>query len=268
MKEKIGNYIFQEEVGKDVAIDFALTNTDFNVYSFSGYDKNWKSRIDEIFLKQPKIHGVFCSIECKNYINKNHPYSMWIPTSNIMDWSSYSTIIPHNDLLNPDGIIVPYGNILKISENIKMLFGDNIFIKPNSPWKAFTGFSTSIDNLFYELNSITQLEKVNNFELVLISSHKQIDNTEFRFWCINEEIITYAPYTWQHNEIYSELPEDAIHFVYRILSYLYEYTENGIVVDIVNTPNGLKLIELNALSTSGWYRGMDVDRLLNKLRDL
>lgn len=267
MKEKLGNYIFQEEVGKDVAIDFALTNTDFNVHSFSGYDKNWKETIEEIFKKEPRIDGVFCSIECKNYIFKKYPYSTWIPHNNIMDWSCYSTVIPYNYLLNPDGIILPYGSIIKNVENIEKLFGNKIFIKPNSPWKAFTGFSTSLDNLFYELNSITQLEKVNKSELTLISSHKQIDNTEFRFWCINEEIITYAPYTWQHNEVYSELPEDAIHFVYQILSYLYEYTDNGIVIDIVNTPNGLKLIELNALSTSGWYRGMDVDRLLKKLKE-
>ena len=39
------------------------------------------------------------------------------------------------------------------------------------------------------------------------------------------------------------------------------------MIDIVNTPNGLKLIELNALSTSGWYRGMDVERLFKKLRE-
>jgi len=37
---------------------------------------------------------------------------------------------------------------------------------------------------------------------------------------------------------------------------------NNIVIDIGITPNGPKIIELNSISTSGWYTGMDINALL------
>lgn len=265
MNENLGQFILQQEVVKDVVIDFVLNNTEFDITIFSGYNCDWKVTIDCAFAKKFRVFGAFVSIESYKYLKKEHPYSLWVPKTNIMEWSSYSTLIPKRKLLNPTCIMLPYANILHSKYMIESIFGEHIFIKPNSPWKPFTGFDVKIEHLDWEFNSFSQLEKIARSELVIISDYKQIDNTEFRFWCINEEIITCAPYSW-HNEL-KPIPPEAFSFVEDVLNDIYEHTSDGIVIDIVNTPDGFKVVELNAISTSGWYHGMDVEKLLSRIQE-
>jgi hypothetical protein len=202
------------------------------------------------------------------YQNLNKIQSGVIADGSKLRWSSYATHLPNDMLLNPFGILFPWGYLrdpLTI-RTVKKTFGeDGVFIRPNSPWKPFAGFDTTWDNYEHNLHSYGQLESIDPGEICVLFPRKKIDMVEWRFWIVAGEIATYAPYSWStvpNGEC--EPPANMKSTVEKAIGFLDGY-EDSLVIDMVETPNGSKIVELNGLTTSGFYEGMNVENLLKAL---
>ncbi|MBO9428365.1 ATP-grasp domain-containing protein [Sulfitobacter sp. R18_1] len=185
-----------------------------------------------------------------------------------LTWSSYATHLPNDMLLNPFGILFPWGYLRDpmTVRTVKKAFGeDGVFIRPNSPWKPFAGFDTTWDQYAHNLSAYEQLEAIDAGEICVLFPRKTLDVVEWRFWIVAGEIATYAPYSWSTlpDEKRSP-PADMIPAVEKAIRYLDGY-EDSLVIDMADTPNGAKIVELNGLTTSGFYDGMDVTALLSSL---
>ncbi len=183
-------------------------------------------------------------------------------------WSAYATYLPNEMLLNPFGIMFPWGYLKdpKVIGAVKNAFGeDGVFIRPNSPWKPFAGFDTSWDLFEYNLNSYAQLEHIDPGEICVLFPRKQIDKVEWRFWVVSGQISTFSPYSW--TDVPSgttEPPDGMLQAVENAIGKLDGF-EDSMVIDMVQSADGCKIVELNGLSTAGFYEGMNVGDLLSSL---
>lgn len=185
-----------------------------------------------------------------------------------LTWSNYASCLPEDMLLNSDGILVPWGFLKReqTKTDLTHVFGANgVFLRPNSPFKPFTGFSTNWDDFEYNVNSYGQLEKIDPGELVAVFDLKVIEAVEWRFWIVAGEVATFSPYSWEElPRDNPDAPDGMMDDVSKVIRALEGY-EDSLVIDMASTPDGNKVIELNGLSTSGFYSGMDIEKLLDAL---
>jgi hypothetical protein len=183
-------------------------------------------------------------------------------------WSSYATHLPNDWLLNPFGILFPWGYLKqdRTKDILRRSYGeDGVFIRPNSPWKPFAGFPTSWEHYDHNIKSYQQLEHIDPGEICVLLPRRHFDPVEWRFWVVAGQIATYAPYSWEQVPgDTKEPPEGMIAAVERAIDML-EGFEEHLVIDMAHMDDGFRIVELNGLSTSGFYDGMDVGALLDAL---
>lgn len=213
---------------------------------------------------------VFCSLQTAARIRKNNPNltnGLFFP-DNFLHYAEYTAYIPDEWLLNPDFIILPYNSIYKYTDLLKTEYPEGVFIRPNSPLKPFTGFSKPcIYSALDEINSLYKLEKFKPSELCVISGLKPVNPVEWRLWLVDTEVVTYAPYSWEEGDLPTTPSKSVIDLGLKVAE-LMECHDNALVADIVETPDGPKVVELNAVSTSGWYKGLDSLKLVESLANL
>ncbi|EPX83953.1 ATP-grasp domain-containing protein [Salipiger mucosus] len=185
-----------------------------------------------------------------------------------LSWSNYAAQLPNDLLLNPFGILFPWQH-LRTDDAVRCLksfYGDDgVFIRPNSPWKPFAGFPTTWEAYDYNIDSYEKLESIEPGEITVIFPKKTISNIEWRFWVVAGKIATWAPYSWGDMEPSAQrMPAGMTEKVEEVIQNL-EYYENNLVIDMVETEDGVKLVELNGLTTAGFYEGMDAAALFDAL---
>ena len=134
--------------------------------------------------------------------------------------------------------------------------GLGLFIKPNSGFKQFTGFTLTKDNL-RELDSLT----IGLHDLIVIASAKTVI-AEWRFWVINYKVNTYSGYSWTNQE--TECTEEVHEFVLEVIKKI-PYRQYTLDVGLVDYQGKIepKVIELNSIYTSGTYK-CDLDKLIKE----
>ena len=219
---------------------------------------------------------VFCSLQSAAYILKHKLpcYNGVFYNEKFLYYNVYSQYVPKSYLLNSKYIILPWNMLVDRINDIISLFGENIFIRPNSPNKPFTGFAkTGKDELLFEINALTQTDNVYPHELCIVAPAKEVPDIEWRFWLVDEKVSTYAPYSWNElalkNAIENNIkpPQKMIEAAGKLARGLVEH-DNAIVADFIMLDDHPKVVELNAVSTSGWYQGMDYIKLCNDLTKL
>lgn len=171
-------------------------------------------------------------------------------------------------LLNEEHLFVTWGQLLKMLPALKTGLGNELFVRPNSALKAFTGFSGSAERLVEEHRALSQIENVPNDELCLVARAREVDPIEWRCWVVDGEVVTFAPYSWEDVELPKEPPADVMTFA-ATAARATEAIESAVVMD-VGTASGLgpRVLELNPLSTSGLYDGVDIARLVKAVSAL
>lgn len=263
-------FIVQDEIRKGITLP-----EDFEILTFSANDKNfdWKGWFKSL-EQDYKPTVSFVSIPVARYIQKFLPKlksSLLLPVSSSIDdmnsiynWHSWHTAIPIEFQLNDSGVITTVRDIL--INNVCFEYQD-VFCKPISGWKSFTGFFCSAKDLSTEINSLIQIEKIGLNELVLLSVTKEISEIEWRCFLIDGELVTAAPYSWDEIDLEIDLPNPVKDLALRSALYLQEYND-CFVIDIALFGGKPKVIEINCVSTSGWYEGMDVTALFQSISNL
>ena len=216
------------------------------------------------FLVQPQVFGEESEILIAELKRRNIPYNSSekdlpvIPRGSVefveslsqpklidftLDNYEYLRYSKHvENLLNDPFGTSPWGQLADDFWSIKKLFkGDRCFIRPNSGRKIFTGTTVGYKWFCKELETIESLpwNSITPDCEVIVSSYKEI-SAEYRCLMHKNTVIDYCLYEGEGpSEV--EIP---------VLSW---FPDDFYVMDLALCGGEVKILEVNAFCTAGWY---------------
>lgn len=153
---------------------------------------------------------------------------------------------------------------LPIKEHLKTSFTEPVFIKPSRDQKAFNagilepGYTIQ-DFIFSQLHENFYLD-----EIAIIAPVQSI-YSEYRFFVVNQEVITGSQYRNSHSLFVSEIVPDNIKDAAKEYAKLYQ-PHDIFTMDLADTPNGIKIIEYNCWNASGLYK-TNIPKIFNTVHE-
>lgn len=201
----------------------------------------------------------FGSVKMARLSNEND----WYPGSffgNNHDYSIYSQHYKEN-LLNYDSQIITFG------DKIDWMYNELKFIRPCKDSKLFNGqvFSqTKWEDMLEQKAGNTYFKELSKNQLIQVGTVKKIYK-EARIWIVGDKVVTSSYYRYGANVEYTENVEpEGLEFAQSMVD-LYQVADS-FVMDICLTPDGWKIVEINCINCSGFYKG-DMQRVLIALED-
>lgn len=179
----------------------------------------------------------------------------------------YYSNLPQEWMLNSEFVMAPFKVIEGNPKRFFDLFGtDDLFIRPNSGRKLFTGYTITRENAAFELRASMSLTSVADDSICLISPAKKI-NSEFRFVVGNGEVIDGSEYRWDNVlDIRHDWLEDCHKLAQKVAQHSWR-PDTCFTVDIADTPVGPRVIELNGFSCAGLY-ACDKELVFGRVSDI
>ncbi len=176
--------------------------------------------------------------------------------------SFYMTQLPGDWYFNEHCIYMPLGMISRNKSMIHDLFGDHIFIRPDSGFKSFTGFDVKLDNLDYELSALKQTKHPFDNELCLIARARPI-KCENRFVICEGQVVTGSQYRWDDVLMTRiDLHPDCLAFAERVAAASWQLDTVYTVDIFLCEERGARIGEFNSFASSGLYQS-DTDAIVS-----
>jgi hypothetical protein len=180
------------------------------------------------------------------------------------DTSFYMNQLPSNHFFNDHVVYLPFGMITKHKYMLQDIFGDHIFIRPDSGFKSFTGFAVKIKDLDFELSSLKQTKNPFSNEMCMISRAKNIQS-EYRLIVCNRKVITGSQYRWDNKmDVRIDVHSDAWKFAEDVVAAAEWQLDTCYCVDIFIGDDGPKIGEFNSFSSCGLYN-CDLDIIVEEV---
>lgn len=225
----------------------------------SPYIRNYQDdfKIPSRFIQSDEPVFAYGTIQFIQDITKKHKNIVAFYDSTRFNVDQYLSTLPKQLFVNGDGVFLTYGLIKQDPLYAFRLFmEDELFFRPNSGNKLFTGLTMNRENVSIELNSLDQLSSATEQTLIYISRAKKIKR-EFRTVLVNNQVLDSCQYMVSGElSISKDVPDEAI-FLAQKLANIDNILKPDpyLVCDIAELENGeFKVIELNALSTSDLYK--------------
>jgi ATP-grasp domain, R2K clade family 3 len=169
--------------------------------------------------------------------------------------------------LNRTALYAPLGQLDALDEALEKAVGPDRFLRPNSPYKPFAGRPVPAGDWALELATIRAIDRPGEDTLCMVAPLQRIEQPEWRFWCVDGEPATWAPYAFEAGPWPGLEPaRDLIHAAQQGAERLLE-GDGLLVVDVCRDADGApRVVEANGFSTSGFYPGMDLVALWEKAR--
>jgi hypothetical protein len=176
------------------------------------------------------------------------------------------------NILNPDSIVQRLGNYFDLSD----FEGDNVFVRPVLDSKTFNGeVKSKYDFKDWQLSikfmddfmtdELIDIPMLNKDTVIAVSAAKKI-YSEYRLFIVNRKIVTASMYKLGSDlTISADVDERILHFA-RIMLQTW-IPALAFVMDIADTPDGLKVIEINNINSSGFY-ACDPQKIIVAIEDL
>lgn len=179
----------------------------------------------------------------------------------------YYSNLPEEWMLNSQFVMAPFQVIKNNPSRFFDLFScSDLFIRPNTGRKAFTGYTITRENGAFELSASMQLTSVQGDTICLIAPAKNI-KSEFRFVVGNKEVIDGSEYRWDNIlDIRHDWLEDCHRLAQDMAAYPWQ-PDTCYTVDVADTDEGPKIIELNGFSCAGLY-ACDKDLVMGRISDI
>lgn len=190
-----------------------------------------------------------------NLVNKTRHIlgNTWCDQSRF-DLTSYRSTFKSISWLN-NGFYLTWQELVdRFADVQKMLNSDNVFVRPNSGKKVFTGFVLNSTNLEFEENATMRLTEVLPNTLVFVSKAQDIEN-EYRTFIYRGEVYAQSQYM-RRGEKYenSQVPLHVIDFAKQVAYNNNKHIPYPYVLDISEDTKGqCKTIEINCINSSGFY---------------
>lgn len=197
----------------------------------------------------------------------------WTPglyfNDNVKSFSKYSHHIG-TDLLNFDYYILPFGEVRRA--NIRWFhgwFGEGVFIKPNSGLKEFVGQVIFRDTLGEDLRKLHGVveNSIDDDCLCVLAEPKQI-KAEFRYLICEKQVITGSEYRWDNVlDVRRDTHPLCDELAWKIAKAEWQ-VDTVYICDIAlgHGPKDVKVVELNAFSSSGLY-AMDTRKIVKAVSE-
>lgn len=187
------------------------------------------------------------------YLSKKYFSELYVSS-----YSSRSEITLH--LLNYPVVFLPLKSFFSGWANpnhpLANNLGEGYFIRPDSPYKEFTGQVVTSES-YSEFLFYNRLDNTKETNLIWtgVSQPKTIE-AEFRAYVGSKGIVTMSEYKPLETIIGASHPAyeylDNLH-KHDVFTQLLADTHGGLVVDVAQTLDGYKLLEFNHVCTSGIY---------------
>ena len=143
---------------------------------------------------------------------------------------------------------------------------ERFFIRPVYDLKTFSG------NIMEKNDLITLQQKIIKSTTYIDGNQKiviaplQTINAEYRFWVVDGKIVTSSLYKSRQQPLLSD----------QVASHISGYAQKQVdiwqpnrafVMDIADTPNGLKIIEINAINSSALY-ACNIEKLISAINQM
>jgi len=194
------------------------------------------------------------------FLNDNFDFSVW-----------REGFGPEN-ILNSDSIVAKICDPINVTE-----MSDTLFVRPVHDTKAFTGLTMSKHDfhdwiLQHSVIEEEEFQPLHKNTEIAIASYKEI-YAEYRFFVVNAQVVTGSMYKRGSMVQYSNHIDDhVLKFAQSMVRYWQEKVDSTLaiypeahapaqayVLDIADTPDGLKVIEINNINSAGFY---DADPML------
>lgn len=173
--------------------------------------------------------------------------------------NQYLSKFPDEWFLNSSGYFTTYGLFKRKKVETP------VFIRPNSPYKVFTGLSITPENFDIEMNSLRQIQNIADEEFILVSENKIIDS-EFRYVICDKEVIGYSEYRWDGVlDIRRDTLPECLALAEEVACYQTQI-DDLYVVDIGMVDGEAKIIEYNSFCSSGLY-AIDQYKMIDKIEN-
>lgn len=168
--------------------------------------------------------------------------------------SFYMPLLPKERLLNSDYIFLPWRELRRSKDFVLNVFKGDVFVRPDSGYKPFTGFVLREDDWDYELNAQEQTSSVMHNSHILISSAKKI-YAEYRFVIAGRKVVTGSQYHQNGETVESAILDPvAIELAEFVAKYPWWQLDVCYTCDIGITDAGPKIVEINSFSSAGLYK--------------
>lgn len=263
--------VIQDAISRDYPVSYHVGQDRLRTFSAPLGTVHLQSQLAEIdaSLTDRKLI-TFCSLPAARIIQRACPNlsrGLFLDLD-FLHVHRYAAYIPDGVLLNETFIMLPFRQVERSGPMLRRCFGNRIFMRPDSPMKSFSGLSIDLGELDREIFALRQVHALDPDELVIISPYQHLPKEEFRFWLING--VAYSPAGYMFDKPHEETgpcPACIVEAAHLLANHL-ETINNAVVADFVLTQGGPKLVELNGISTSGFYPDMNLTEVLNAMSTL
>lgn len=212
---------------------------------------------------------VFCSLQNARRIERHCPdlaRGVLLPRA-FLQHSTYTSYLPQNMLLNETGIYLPWGRLRDHADMLEGIFRQGIFLRPDSPMKPFTGFCATAGRIDADIDHMNRTLRIDSEEMTFVTAKRDLPAIEWRCWIVDGQPVTAAGYSWEDSLSIPGTVPDGVFAAARRVGEILEMREQVYTADfaIMQDTGTCRLVELNALSTSGWYPGLDTAALFAAL---
>lgn len=254
------HWILQENIFKEEAYDKFVA-------ALARYDMRYSVHkvvpfVGEL-VPEPVLHdnNVICmgSYSMRHYAKKKG----WVPGVFDLEPFNFKIQLEHwgDHMLNADSLVCRFEDASFTDELM--------FVRPIEDSKVFAGAVFTKDEFETWQKKVVVLEEdygtsLTKDTLIQLSEPKVI-HAEYRFWVVKGEIVTASLYKRGDLVIYSK------HVDERFYDFVHERIAEwqpaaAFVIDVCETENGLKVVEIGTLNSCGFYAA-DLQRLVLALHD-
>jgi ATP-grasp domain, R2K clade family 3 len=168
-------------------------------------------------------------------------------------------------MLNADAVVCAFKDALAVTPNWRQ--DGDMFVRPIEDSKVFAGKVFDVEEFSDWHNKVCVLEEDYGNSLtkdtLIQICHPKMIFAEYRFWIVKGKIVTKSMYKRGPKVMYSSDVDE------RFDEYVKERVKEwqpheAFVIDVCDTPDGIKIVEINTLNSCGFYAA-DIPMLVDAL---
>jgi len=198
-------------------------------------------------------------------IAKNRGWTPGTYLTDDFDFERWRDGFGEENLLNGESITTRICDAIDVTN-----MSDHLFVRPVDDSKAFSGVVMSKYDFFDWVQSNSMIEEeefqpLHKNTKIAIANAKHI-NVEYRLFVVRGKVVTASLYKQGNVVRSSELvDEDVLWFAARMIHRWQPAT--AFVIDIADTNDGFKVIEINNINSAGFYAA-DCQKIVAAIEDL
>lgn len=215
------------------------------------------------------------------FVKRMDRLSWYTPTTwfnnDMFKCSHYYNIIGENLLNGHDHMYLPFNEVRHMFGTIqKFARGERVFIRPDAGLKTLPAMSYIVSqcSLFMDIwDSNEQIYTGDDASLCLISQHRDNIESEWRFFVVDNKVVTGSKYM-QDDRVCIEALDLHIDYDFEAMRYAQAIVDSKLinkfidtfVIDVCLVDGRWCVVELNCANCSGIYES-DVDLLVRAMTD-